>query len=111
MLNNVITIVMENELVRKILFLVVVAIGAYVVQKVACKAIKHLHEIFAGHIRDSVGNAVAPAVLAMQVTTQRTFPKEIRQRVRLDLVMTVEAVRLEREFFPKSKMHQTPYRG
>lgn len=44
MLNNVITIVMENELVRKILFLVVVAIGAYVVQKVACKAIKHLFE-------------------------------------------------------------------
>ena len=35
MLNNVITIVMENELARKILFLVVVAIGAYVVQKVA----------------------------------------------------------------------------
>jgi hypothetical protein len=45
----------------------------------------------------------------MQVAAQRAFPKEIRQRVRLYLVMAIQAVRFERESFLDSKMHQTPY--
>ena len=42
------------------------------------KPVEYLHEVFAGHVRDGIGDAVAAAVLAMQVAAQRAFPEEIR---------------------------------
>jgi hypothetical protein len=44
-------------------------------------------------------------MLAMQVAAQRAFPKEVSERVRLDFVVTVKAVRLEGEFFLESELH------
>ena len=59
---------------------------------VGSKLVQSPEEIFPGHVRDGILHAVASAMQTVQVTAQRTFPKEIGQRVRLDFVMAVQAI-------------------
>ena len=61
--------------------------------------IEHLQKIFARHVGDGVLHAVATAVLAVQIAAQRTLPKEIFKRMRLDFVVAIETVCLESKFF------------
>ena len=68
--------------------------------------VQHVHKIFAGHVRDGVLHAVTTAVQAVQIAAQRTFPEKIRERVRLDFVVTVKAISFESEFLFKRELHR-----
>ena len=61
--------------------------------------VEYAHEIFAGHVGDGVLDAIATAVQTVQVAAERAFPEKVRERVSLDLVVTVKAVSFESEFF------------
>ena len=67
--------------------------------------VQHVHKIFAGHVGDGVLDAVATAVQTVQVAAERAFPEKIRERVRLDFVVTVKAVSFKSEFLFERELH------
>lgn len=68
-------------------------------------AIQDAQKIFTRHVRNRIGNAVAPAMQAMQIATQRAFPEKVGQRMRFNLAMTIKAMRLKRKKLFKPEMH------
>ena len=68
--------------------------------------VEYAHEIVAGHVGDGVFDAVATAVQTVQVAAERAFPEKIRERVRLDFVVTVKAISFESEFLFKRDLHR-----
>ena len=67
--------------------------------------VEHAHEVFAGHVRDGVLDAIATAVQTVQVAAERAFPEKVRERMSLYFVVAVKAISFESEFLFKRELH------
>ena len=74
---------------------------------VRSELVEHVHKVFAGHVRDSVLDAVTTAMQTVQVAAERAFPEKVRERVRLDFVVAVKTISFKSEFLFKRKLHKS----